>query len=318
MIFKKPRLKIAFIGAGYMASEHLKAFSTFDNIEITGIFSRTKERASSLSKKYKGLKAFDSIKELYTSTNADLVVIAVPELACFSICAEAFKYSWTLLIEKPVGHTFSEAREIEKLANKYNSKVYVAFNRRFYDSTLQLKRHLESTNGKRLVTIQDQEDPGAALAAGQPKKVVDNWMFANSIHLIDYFSQFCRGQHICTNVIQRWEPSHPAPVLAELEFSSGDIGFYQALWNAPGPWSVAVSTAELRAELRPIEQLHLQFSGSRNITSANIANLDEEYKPGLWKQAEQAINATLGINNELPTLEDANKSMSLVNSIYFP
>ena len=43
-------VKISIIGAGAMAFEHLRVFSTFNNTEILGIHSRTRSKAVKLAK----------------------------------------------------------------------------------------------------------------------------------------------------------------------------------------------------------------------------------------------------------------------------
>ena len=299
-----------------MAAQHLRAFAACPSVKLVGIHSRNSDRAQELVRAHQGVAVLQSIEELYTKTAADLVVIAVPELACKSVCKQAFNYPWAMLIEKPVGYNFSEAREIEIQASERGARAYVALNRRFYSSTLQLNAALEGTSGSRVVSILDQEDPARALQAGRPLEVVQNWMYANSIHLIDYFSQLCRGDHQSTQVLSPWTPEEPGPVIAQLKFSSGDVGLYQACWNAPGPWSVAVSSKELRAELRPIEQLTLQQAGSRKAELQDSDPIDDEFKPGLWRQAQEAIKAARGEATALPTLAEANRSMALVASIY--
>jgi len=309
-------LRLAVIGTGYMAAEHLRAFAACPELQLVGVHSRSATRAEVLAQAYPGLEVFPSIEALFSHTAADLVVVAVPELACQEVCAQAFQYPWTLLIEKPVGHTLAEARLIEKQAVARGARAYVALNRRFYGSTLQLQQALQDIESPRVVTIRDQEDTAAALAAGQPQEVVRHWMFANSIHLIDYFSQLCRGDHTSTQVLIPWNPEFPGPVIAQLRFSSGDIGLYQGLWNAPGPWSVAVCTPQLRAELRPIEQLILQRAGSRQAKPQDADPLDQQCKPGLLRQAQAAIQAARGEATILPTLAEANRSMTLVASIY--
>ena len=309
-------LRVAFIGAGYMASEHLRAFAACPDVQLVGIHSRSAARAHELAAAYPGLEVCFTIDELHARTAADLVVVAVPELACLPVCEQAFRYDWTLLIEKPVGHTLAEARQIEQLAATHTAQAYVALNRRFYGSTLQFQQALQPIEAPRLVTILDQEDPAAALAAGQPPEVVRHWMFANSIHLIDYFSLLCRGEHLDSQVLTPWKPDAPGPVIAQLRFSSGDIGLYQAVWNAPGPWCVAVSTPSLRAELRPIEQLGLQHAGSRQVQFQPADPLDQQFKPGLLRQAQAVIQAARGEVTALPTLAEANRSMALVASIY--
>ena len=309
-------LRVAVIGAGYMAAEHLRAFAACPEVELGGIHSRSSARAEILAQDYPGLSVLPSIEAVHAHTAADLVVIAVPELACKAVCEQAFQHPWTLLIEKPVGHTLAEARLIEQQAVAHGARAYVALNRRFYGSTLQLQLALRGIEPPRVVSILDQEDAASALAAGQPPEVVRHWMFANSIHLIDYFSQLCRGDHVSTQVLTPWNPAAPGPVIAQLQFSSGDLGLYQAVWNAPGPWSVAVSTPPLRAELRPIEQLSLQRAGSRQAELQPADPLDQQFKPGLLHQAQAAIQAARGEATTLPSLAEANRSMALVASIY--
>ena len=49
---------------------------------------------------------------------------------------------------------------------------------------------LSKSNERRYIHIYDQENPNAALESGQPELVVKNWMYANSIHLIDFVLLF--------------------------------------------------------------------------------------------------------------------------------
>ena len=162
----------------------------------------------------------------------------------------------------------------------------MALNRRFYGSTLQLQNALQSTEGPRVVTILDQEDAESALAAGQPAEVVHNWMYANSIHLIDYFSQLCRGEHIGTKILTPWNPDNPGPVVAQLQFNSGDIGVIKpcGMPLAHGVWPYP---QHLCAELRPIEQLSLQIAGSRQAELQSPDPLDQQFKPGLLRRLRQ-------------------------------
>ena len=308
-------VRVAFIGAGYMISEHLRVYAHCPDVKLVGIYSRTHARAQALADSYPGIYIACNIDDLYESCKPDLVIVAVPELACFEVCQASFKYPWCMLIEKPVGYHLEEAKEIEALADSFNSKVFVALNRRFYSSTILLKSKLLDLDSKRLVSVLDQQDPSVALESGQPQVVVDNWMYANSIHLIDYFFQFCRGELTNVNVLTSFF-DYSSPVVAHIEFSSGDIGVYQAVWDAPGPWSVSVSTSKLRGEMRPLEQLTIQHVHSRQAVQQPADDFDLNYKPGLMRQALAAINVAKGLSSPLPTISDANKTMSLVSSIY--
>lgn len=307
---------VAVIGAGYMAREHLRAFQAIPGVKIAGMFSRTRQRAQVLADEFNIPAVCDSVDELYEKTRADLVVVTVPELAANRVSRACFQYPWTCLLEKPAGYNFSDAQEIEAAARARNVPAYVALNRRFYSSTQQVLADLKNIDAPRFIHVQDQEDPKRALQAGQPQTVVENWMYANSIHLIDYFTFLGRGQIVAVECIFPWNPSAPWVVAAKIRFDSGDIGLYQGIWNGPGPWSVSVNTVVKRWEMRPVEQAAYQLAGQRMIEPVQINPWDQQFKPGLRLMAEKAVAASQGVQTDLPTLGEALKSMKLVKEVF--
>lgn len=310
-------IRVAIIGAGNMAKEHLKAFSAIPDVQVVGIFSRTREKCDDVIKLYSGIKIYDAISDLYLTEKPELVVIAVSELSTELVCYEAFKYPWICLIEKPVGYNLQIATKILHEARKNKTKAYVALNRRHYSSTIKTLEQLAESNEARIVRVNDQESPKAALESGQPTLVVENWMYANSIHLIDYFTFLCRGSVISVDHVVPWNSKTPFYVCAKLTYDSGDIGMYEAFWDAPAPWSVIVNTPKKRWELRPLEYAFVQNYGSRKQEEIEMHSWDKEFKPGLRVQADEAIKAIKGIPNNLPTLDQFFKSMELTKKIYF-
>jgi len=310
------QIKIAFIGAGFMAEAHIKAFADISGVFLAGIYSRTFARAEKLALKFSIEEVYTSIDELYMGTQADLVIIAVPELSVNQVCKEAFKFPWVCLVEKPVGYNLTDAQEIAQEAHRHRAKVYVALNRRHYSSTRCVIDDIESVDENRLVHIMDQEDPRSALKAGAPLLVVQNWMYANSIHVIDYFKIFCRGEIVDLHHVIKWNPQDPRFVMVKLRYSSGDVGVYQAIWNGPGPWAVSINTQAKRWEMRPLEDATVQVYGSRKPELLPKHSWDDEFKPGLRFQAEEAIKAVRGEQHRLPSLADAMDTMKLIHLIY--
>ena len=141
-------------------------------------------------------------------------------------------------------------------------------------------------------------------------------MYVNPIHLIDYFRVLGRGEIISVKPIIRWDPTNPFIVVAQIEYSSGDIGIYKSVWGAPGPWAVTVTTKEKRWEMRPLEKLSLQLYGSRDIKSIPLDKIDSDFKAGLLLQAQETIKALKKQDNSLTTLDDALETMKLVQQIY--
>jgi len=309
-------IKVAVVGAGFMADEHIKAFVDIPEITVLGIHSRTRSRAETLAQKHRIAQVYDSIDSLYSGTQADLVIIAVPELSVNTVCKEAFRYSWLALIEKPVGYNLQDAEDISSAARKAGRKAYVALNRRHFSSTRAVLHELEGVEGQRLVQVFDQENPKVALERGQPHQVVENWMYANSIHIIDYLRVFCRGEVMGVEHVIKWDPKEPCFVMSKVRYSSGDIGIYQAVWNSPGPWAVTVTTQAKRWEMRPLEKAASQLYKSRKSDSLPTHEWDMKFKPGLRLQAEETIKALRGEANNLPTLADGIETMKLVCRIY--
>ena len=240
-------LKVAFVGAGYMATEHMRAFASLPDVEIAGICSRTRERAEKLAAPY-GARVCDSVSDLYAKTGADLVVVTVVELSMAEIASECFDHPWTVLLEKPAGYDLVDATRIRDAATRARSRAFVALNRRAYSSTRQAIELLRGHSSERFIKVIDQQDQQAAiLQNNQPDLVARNFMFANSIHLIDYFRVLARGEVAGIEPIVRWSPQKPGLVLAKVNFASGDIG--KIRWR-DGASDLEQISAALRQRIR--------------------------------------------------------------------
>jgi predicted dehydrogenase len=309
------KIKVAIIGAGNIAEEHLKAFTAQEDCEIVGIYSRTEIKARKIADKYKISNVVNSINEL-AKLLPDVIVIAVSIESTETICLEAFNYPWLILVEKPVGINYDSAKYIFDKSIKCNSKVFVALNRRQFSSTLSALNLLAIDTSKRFVIVNDQEDPILQIKSGMREDLVNNLMYTNSIHLIDYFKIFCRGNIEKIHISESWKEGKSNVVTASINFDSGDTGLYIALWDMPGPWSVSVVTKNNNITMKPLEQIFLQEYGSRKSTIIEISDYDKLFKPGFYSQALNVIKAAKGETNNLATLEDALNSMKLIKDLY--
>ena len=308
--------RVAFVGAGFMTREHAKAFAAVPGVELAGLYSRGREQALQAADALGIARVCDSVADLYEKCRPDLVVVSVPELEMNGVALACLAHPWSILLEKPAGYDVADAQSIIDAAGVRASAVMVGLNRRWYGATRAALADLVGIPGPRYVRVQDQQDQAAALLAGQPAKVVANWMYANSIHVIDYFSLFARGKVVSVEPVVRWVPSQPGVVVSKLMFSSGDVGLYEGVWNGPGPWAVTISTPQKRWELRPLEQAAFQEAGSRRLVPIDADPRDTAYKAGLHVQATHAVAAAMAGPRVLPSLCDAMRSMQIVERIF--
>jgi predicted dehydrogenase len=310
-------LPIALIGAGAMAEQHLRAFLDVPGVRVVGLHSRTPERASALAARYAPDAVIAPSVAALAATGARLVVVAASVTAMYGVARACLAYPWAILLEKPPALNLDEAEKLAAEAEQAGARVAVGLNRRTYGATLAAAAALHDDPNARYIAIHDQQDRAAAAKKHDPAAVT-YWMYANSIHLVDYAHLFARGRVLDVQHVQPWDAAAPCVVVAHLTFSSGDRVLYEAVWEAPGPWAVHVTTPVQRWELRPLETATVQQAGSREKTTLSPTAADTQFKPGFRVQAERAAAFARGSAGTagLASLADAVATMRLIHRIY--
>ena len=306
------KIKIALIGAGNMATEYLKVLSVNKKVELVGIYSRTYSKAETLKLKFNIKKNLYSISDLYKESEPDIVIVTVPGDHMLMICKKLLKFPWLIFIEKPPGINFQEYNQLFLKSKLQNKKIYVGMNRRYFSSTLNLIKRIKNLKEPRSIQIYDQQDTIIAKKKGKSKKLIKNWMYANSIHLIDYISFLTRGKIEKIYFIQKTKNE----VNCFLKFTSRDIVNYICRWNKPGPWQVKLSTNKFYFEMSPLEILKIKSSFNKKNILLDISKNDQKFKTGLKLQIDDLIKVFLNKKNNLVDLRGMSKTMSIINKIY--
>ncbi len=316
---KKNFVSVSIVGAGYMAEEHIKALKRFKKFKIVGIMSQKNINAKKLAQKYKIKNICNSIDDLFTKTASKLLIVAVSETNIKKVMLQALKYSWKILSEKPLGLNFNESKKIFLTAKKLKktNDVVVGFNRRNYSVTKFVSSEIDNSN-KRLVQINDQQNIYDKSVAKLPQPIKKNWMYANSIHLIDYSNIFCRGKITSSSKNISSLDKRAKIITFIAKYNSGDKLIYNALWNIPGPWSVIISNKKKSYKLEPLEILKIKDYKSRKYQDIKIKTQDEKLKikTGLFYQTKELLNFVLNKKHNLCKIEESNKTMLLTKKIY--
>lgn len=300
-----------------MATEHAKAFSKVPGVVLAGITSRTQAKAQQLAQQYGMPCVAETVNELYRETHADLVVITVPELMANAVAKAALKFPWAVLMEKPAGYDLADAQDIARAAQDHQGPVMVGLNRRFYSSTLAIADDLASRpNERRFIHVQDQQSYAEARHYKHPEQVVEKFMYANSIHLIDMVMAFGRGKVNKVNPITPWRGEQTEIMLAHVEFDSGDSALYEGIWRGPGPWACSVSTPSRRWTMQPLEQAVFQNAGERTRNTVETSDNDKLCKPGFLLQAQAAVARVRGQDSTIASVQDSLATMQLIHQIF--
>ena len=306
----KKKFKIAIIGAGYMAEEYLKVFSS-KKISCEGIFSRTASKSQILKKKYKIKRIYTSLNDLKNDNQINALIIAVNAESTQNVINNLDIYKYKVLCEKPVGVNFEETKKIiSKIKNEY---FYVALNRRFYSSNLKAHDLVNKNKGKRLISIRDQE-----LQNSKSKLYNKNLMYWNSVHLIDYINMYARGKLVKIEHLKKFKDNKFSENLTRLIFSSKDEVLYHCNWNSPGPWSINIIQKDHSVEMRPLEDLVQEklIKGKRIRINHNKSKIDSKFKPGLFYQVNNFLRMLSNKKHKLVKLNDYFNTVKLIKKLY--
>ena len=314
MLKNKTKINVAIIGAGKIAEEHIKAFRATQKVNIVGIYSRTFYKASLLAKKYKISFVSKSIKDLYHNSKAELLIIAVSVISTKKVCIEALNFEWKILCEKPIGCNYEEFEEILSSSKNINN-LFIALNRIHFSSTKNILLNLNKLKSKRIIHLFDQEQPNF-LNNEVPSKVKNNWLYANSIHILDFCRIFTRGKIVKIIKSFSYKEKIKKFYIFQILFTSGDVVFYHLAWNIPGPWSVQIFCKENYYEMKPLENSSQKSLLNNKLNqNFNLDKNDKIFKPGFKTQAEEMLKIFFKKKSKVPSVKDIIFTKELIKKI---
>ena len=286
-------MSLWLIGAGMMAQAYAKVLQDLDhNFDVIGrnAASAAKfELATGHSVQQDGLNAALAISD--APENA-IVAVSVEQLA---LVAMSLIKAGTrrILLEKPGGLTILEIKALKQIAAKHNADVMIAYNRRFYTSTILARKLIAEDGGATSCIFEFTEWSHVVAPLTKAPGVKEAWFLANSTHVVDLAFHLCgfpKDWHAWHGGSLDWHPS-AARYCGSGITEQGVFFSYHADWEAPGRWGLEVLTRKHRFIFRPLEQLQVIQLGSTRMENVELDDrLDIEFKPGLYKQVTAFLN----------------------------
>ena len=223
-----------------------------------------------------------------------------------------------LLVEKPGGLNIEEICKLEKMAKSKNAQVFIAYNRRFYSSTIKAKEIIKKDGGVTSFNFEFTEFAHKIKSVKKHSLIKENWFIANSTHVIDLaiflggypckYSTFTKGG-------LSWHPS--ASIFSGAGITDHQALFsYSANWEAPGRWGVEVLTRKHRLIFRPLEKLKIQKIDSFERLCVSIDDkLDIKYKPGIYEQTKAFLSNN---NSNLCSIDEHKNNFEFYSKIIHP
>lgn len=282
--------KIWLIGAGPMAQDYIKVLEELDT-EYT-VIGRGEGSAAACRKLSSKEVVTGGLENYLTSSPAlvEYAIVAVPVEELATCCTALMEYGVKhILVEKPAGVDATEIHTLNEQSKALNVNLLLAYNRRFYASTLMAEKMIQEDGGVTSTHFEFTEWSHVIETLKKPEAIFQKWFLGNSTHVVDlafYLAGAPEELSAYTKGSLSWHESASVFVGAGTT-NKGALFSYHANWEAPGRWQVEVLTKKHRYVFKPMEELRIIKIGSVKEESVDIDyTLDKDFKPGLYKQTE--------------------------------
>ena len=309
-------LKLALIGAGYIAEEHLKAVDLIEGLRVDLIYSRTLSKANSLAKKFSinhVVTDQDSFKNLAKELDGILITVSAENM--FNICKDLLPLKKPLLIEKPPALSLEEMNTLVHSSLRYKTPNMVGFNRRFYSIFHKGLEKINENGGLVALNIEGHERFWR-YKDSLNFEVKNSWLYANSSHTIDFIDFFVgdlENLYVNSNSIQE-EIKDQFSV--SFKSRKGVIGNYSSYWLSPGGWSVSLYGKGVSVIFRPLEE-GVWIDSDFKQHPIEPEKYDLEIKQGFYMQmlAYKNLLETGKLDWPAVSLEDSMRTMQTINEL---
>src|SRR5690606_19653970 len=172
----RERLRVGFVGSGFIAHFHLKSMIGVRNVDVTGVYSRSAEKRQTFANAVTehGLgncRTHETLEALLTADDVDAIWILSPNDTRLDVMRELHRLKtegrskiFAVACEKPLARTVAEAREMVRLAEDAGLNHGYLENQVFCTPVLRGKeiiwRRAASTTGRPYLARAAEEHSG--------------------------------------------------------------------------------------------------------------------------------------------------------------
>src|SRR5437879_1546068 len=133
-------LKIAIVGCGKIADQHVHAIHRIPDCEIVALCDREPLMAKQLGERCGVTVCFSDGREMLQSMRPDVVHITTPPQSHLSLARQCLEFGSNVYLEKPFTVTAREAESLVQLAANRNLCITAGHNLQFTREMLEMRR----------------------------------------------------------------------------------------------------------------------------------------------------------------------------------
>ena len=311
-------IRLACIGCGRIAQDHLAAISIIEKVSIIGVVDINKEVVQSVSAQFK-CDAFTSYRDLFKNCDIDAVLICTPPATHSEIALYFLDQGIHVLCEKPLAINIKEGEKMRKKAVDAELICMMATKFRFVDDIIQAKGIIESgklgnilffeNTFSSYVDMRDRWNSQVEIAGG-------GVLIDNGTHSLD-IAKFLLGgidsiQAINGTQIQNISVEDNVKVF--FKSSGGVLGSIDLSWsiNKHIDDYISIYGTEGSLSIGWNSSYYINRGQSKKIQFGSGYNKREAF----LKQHRHFIDCIRGVSNPIISMEDGVNSIKMISSAY--
>lgn len=310
------KIKIGFLGAGYIAGVHASILVRDERVQIAAVHDVEKSRAEQLAHSSSAEVAHSVAEVLAT---CDAIFITTPNTRHTELAVLSAEESKHVFCEKPMATSVSDARRVLQAAGKSTKVFQVGHNRRFAPVYAELKRMLAESHQPHSAHV--KMNRGELLNpewTGDPK-TTGGFLYETTIHMFDMM-RFLFGE---VSAIQAIGSTHEYPETddfsALLTFAGGMHATLAS--SADASWLFPFERVEVFCHhstivTREMETLVYSEALDGRHVERSMHQLAKEDKWGYAQEDRAFIDSIINDTPAAVTALDGFKSVELVNAVY--
>lgn len=137
-------LRVAIVGCGKIADQHVQAISRIPDCRIVSVCDRELLMAKQLGERFGVSGCFSDLAKMLELTSPDAVHITTPPQGHYSLAEQCLGHGSHVYLEKPFTVTAREADTLLHLAETYGLKITAGHNYQFTLEMLEMRRLVET------------------------------------------------------------------------------------------------------------------------------------------------------------------------------
>jgi predicted dehydrogenase len=120
--------RVAIIGCGKIADQHVLAMQRIPNCELVAVCDRELLMAKQLAERFGVANCFSDARDLLETSKPDVVHITTPPQSHFQLARQCLEFGSHVYVEKPFTVTATEATSLVQLAQEHRLKIMAGHN----------------------------------------------------------------------------------------------------------------------------------------------------------------------------------------------